>query len=1058
MCHSSYAQGTDASITGKIIDGNNEPVPGVNIIIRNESTGFQTGTVSSIDGSYELKQLPVGGPYSIRVSAIGYGEQKKTGVQLNQGDNVTVNFEMSESTTELNEVVVMGNSFKSRNDRLSGATSVSAQDVQKLPTANRNFNNLAALSPLVGSGQNIGGLDSRTNAVTIDGVTAKESSFGGQGSAPYTLSMEALREFEVVSNVYDVTEGRSTGGAVRAVSKSGTNEFHGSVFGYFWDARLAADRNLRGQDVIGETKKQRGFSLGGPIIKDKLHFFVAYDGERFEESYALWNNSDDPEVFLTSGDVARSGKISPQDMDRVLSILRNGPYNVGDQQQIGQFQRDVTTDTYFAKLDWQINDRHKLTARYIGSEFLRPSRNNSDIGRQGIRESTYDFEDNSDNLLISLRSQLKPNLSNDLKLGYHFHNRGNFISTGRSPQLWIAGQSTLSTGEVADFQLIGRYNRWTPELQENQIYTLIDNVYVSKGRFDFIFGTENTITRTNGIYTHDTAGRFDFSSLEALEANEPDRYRRKHQNPGQELDGPVETGLVELSLYGQVSTEIKPNVNATLGLRYDLAIFSTAADYNPVLEQELGLRNDVKPVDVDNIQPRLNINWDVKGQGRDIVTAGAGWFMGQTTTRPYIYSLIDNGIRFTGVDISKGQLDENGNEIILPQPDYEQYDADYSTIPGDGLTTADLYPSSGSASQVVRFMDEDLELPMAFRANISYHRYLNDWLRVGVSAYYTKTTDMFVMENANLRKNAAFTLNGEGDREVYAPVDQVSGNGANQNAARISTQFEDALMFTNGMETSNKAIVLDVAARLPKGGKLNVSYTMNEARGADRYRNEDDQRFVGSSYYDYDFINDGLSEDDFKHKFLVNLVTPKIAGFTFSAFLNIVQRGRFSALLERTDVSGTRIRESTGYAAYIYDPDDPQTIAVQGEQFANDMRALLENADDNVRDYLQDNFGRYAQPNGGIQPWRYDLNVSIQNELPLHKEHKLILSLDIFNLANLIDENEGGHRTIFNDQIYNVVGFNEATQTYQYEVNPDYGSKRYEGNGFSMMLGLKYQF
>ncbi len=1051
------AQGTDASISGSVIGPGNEPLPGATVVVKNESTGFLTGTITNMDGVYSMKQMPVGGPYVVEVSYVGFQKQVKKGYSLSQGEKLKVDFNVSESAVELDEIVVSGSSFKSRDSRLSAATSVSAADVKSLPANDRNFNNLAALSPLVGDGTNIAGASSRSNGILIDGVNAREASFGGGGDSPYPLSLEALREFEVVTNSYDVIDGMGAAGAIKAVTKSGTNEFHGSVFSYWWDARLAADQDLRGRDVLGDTKNQRGFSIGGPIIKDKLHFFAAYDGERFEEDFDLWSQTDEEGVLQSNS----GGRISVTDMERALSILRTPRYGVGDGQQYGFFQRTRKLDTWFLRLDWQLNDVHRLTFRYNTNNFERPNMNNSDIGRHGLISASYDFINKGANGMLALRSQLTSNITNEFKVGYFYNERGNKITTGRHPQLWILGQSETAPGVFEDYTLIPRYNRWTPEDQTNYSYNIINNTYFSAGRWNVTLGTNNLVTNSQGIYTHDTQGRFDFFSLDALERGEPDRYRRKFTNPGQELIDPVDIWMYDLSFYGQMSSEVLPNLEATLGLRYDLNIFGTKADYNATLEEELGFRNDTSPVDWNNLQPRLNLNWDVTGDGRNVVNAGAGWFVGQVVTRPYIYSLIDNGIRYTGVDVFRGDVDESGNPVVLPTPDYELYDRDYNSIPGEGLTSSELYPSQGSAAQVVRFVDEDFQLPMSFRASFSYHRYVTDWLRVGASVFYSKTNNLYTMENVNLQRDVAFRLEGEGGREVYTPLaDFTTDNrgASNFRTARISNQFEDALMFTNGYEKSFKSIVLDAALVLPRAGKLNVSYTMAEARGADRFRNEDDQRFTGVSYFDYDFINDGFSPQDFSDKLLVNLTTPKFGGTTVGVFFNAVRRGRFSANIARTDLNGSKVRSGTGFTAFIYDPYDPQTVALQGEEFAADLRSVFENAAPEVREYLEDNIGRYAQPNGGLKPWRTEMNVRVTQEIPIVKEHRLVFNVDFFNFLNLLNDEWGGYDNIINEDLYNIESFDPNTRQVQYSVRTNYGEVRKEGNGFTVMMGLKYEF
>ncbi|MGI8635120.1 MAG: carboxypeptidase regulatory-like domain-containing protein, partial [Segetibacter sp.] len=272
-----HAQGTDASIEVSITNPQKAPVQGASVTLLNSSTGFTTSGVSQKNGLYRFEQLPLGGPYKVTISFVGFQPFVKDGYMLNQGSNLRIDAPISQQANQLQEVTVVTNDFKSRNERLGRSTLISAKEIQRLPSTNRNFANLAQLSPMVGSGFNIGGVSSRNDAFTVDGVTAKESSFGGPDQLPYTFSIEALREFEVVTNSYDVTEGRSVAGGIKAVTKSGTNEFHGSAFNYFWDNRLGASTDLLGRKVINDTKQQRGFTLGGPIIKNKLHFFIAYD-------------------------------------------------------------------------------------------------------------------------------------------------------------------------------------------------------------------------------------------------------------------------------------------------------------------------------------------------------------------------------------------------------------------------------------------------------------------------------------------------------------------------------------------------------------------------------------------------------------------------------------------------------------------------------------------------------------------------------------------------------------------------------------------------------------
>ncbi len=480
LSYTSFAQGTDASIEVIIKDNNLITVPGATITITNSSTGFTTGGVTQPNGIFRFNQLPLGGPYKITATYVGFEPSAKTGIMLSQGSTIKVNLVLSEQPVTLEEVAVTSDGFKNKDERLGRATSINSKDIQRLPSNNRDFSTLAQLSPMVGAGLNIGGINSRNDAFTIDGVTAKESSFGGPDQMPYTISIEALREFEVVSNSYDVTEGRSLAGGIKAVTKSGTNEFHGSVFSYFWDDRFSSNFDLLGRDVINDTKRHTGFTLGGPILKNKLHFFMVYDGERLEQSYDLWAQSETPGIVQNN-----QGHLATQaNLDRAIGILQD-KYGVSNNQQYGFFTRNNKLNTYFAKVDYQINNRNKLTLRYNQSDYIRPNETNSDIGRNGIYDAGYNFIVKGKNAVLDLRSDINNSLSNELKLGYYFNTRQNVINTANHPQLWLTMQSEID-GTVQNATLIGRYNRWTPEIQENDIFSVGDDLYWTKGRLNIV--------------------------------------------------------------------------------------------------------------------------------------------------------------------------------------------------------------------------------------------------------------------------------------------------------------------------------------------------------------------------------------------------------------------------------------------------------------------------------------------------------------------------------------------------------------------------------------------
>ncbi len=1033
------AQGTAASITGTVVESDGSPLPGATVQVENQSTGFSSGTTTNQNGSFGLQELPLGA-YAVTVSFVGYGSKRRTGVQLDQGDQVVLEFELSEATQELEEVVVEGGDFRERTQRLDASTRITAEQVESLPAAGRNFTDLVKLSPRVGNNDNIAGFSGRTNALTIDGVNAKETNFGSGGDSPYVLSMEALQEFEVVTNSYDVVEGRGTSGAVKAVTKSGTNEFEGTVFGHFWDRRMAAGADLAGRNVEGDTKSQRGFTVSGPIIEDELHFFFAYDGMRKSEGYSLWAESTTQGIMENP----QGQRASADNVNRIISILEESYSLDGSQKQTGFYTRTNQLDTFVGRVDWQMNDTHKLTGRYIRNNYTRPNMNNSHIGAIGIHGVTYDFSSEGHNGLLSLRSQVSSNWTNDLKLGYYWNRRANIPTNGRVPNLWVYFDSQIN-GETEQAVLNGRGYEWVPEDQRSEVYSLVNNTYLSTDQFDFTFGTENALIESSGLWTHGQQGRFTFNSIEALENMEPDRFVRRVATEGRELTDPVQTRHLELSTYGQAKTSLTSRLDAVLGLRYDLAYFLTSPEYNPVLEEELGIRNDTNPIDWDNIQPRLNLTWDVAGDGRHIVQGGAGWFQGQTLTRPYAQSLVFNGLRFYEVEAT-------GDDV--PTPDYEAYEEDFSNLPGESLA-----PPEEDRQQIVRMMDEDYEMPFAFRSNLSYHHYLTDWLRLGANFYYNKVMDLPLVTNPNLDTDTGFRLNGEGGRKVYAPVSalrEAPADGFNPDASRISDRFAEVSMFTSGYEQSSQQVVLQANAQLPNQGRVGASYTWNRSNGAAIYHNEVDHQYIGRQYNDFDYLENGYSQEAFKHKILLTFSSPKFRGFQVSGFLNLIQGDRYTAMIDgRTNVSG--LPGEHEYPAYVFDPDNSETP----DQIAEDMDYVLANTSDRFREYLQRNMGEYATPNGGISPWEPDLDLRITQEFDLPFDSygdKLTLNVDIFNVPNLLNSDWGGEYNVIDTRLLRVTGFNELEQRFEYEVNRNAGQQRYEGPGFTTRFGLKYSF
>ena len=507
--HRAHAQATDASITGTVKDAtNNELLPGATITIRNDATGFETHTITNAKGEYALHQLPLGKPYSVSASFVGLQTVKQTGYSLNYGDKLNVDIILSASETALKEVVISEKGFTKEVQQAGASTSITAAQIKSLPNEGRNFTRLNNLSPLQGGDNfSFGGQRATGANVTIDGMNAKNQWTNGTvAEGPYAISLEAIREYKVITNDYDVTQGRQSGGAISAVTKSGTNKLEGSAFLYFRNNTLSSGYDIRGvkreQDF---SNYQSGFSLGGPLIKDKLHFFVAYDRQDASQPLVI--------ADIKSADDEQRYGIRKDTLDKLIRIASE-LYGLKG-QQYGQFPRKTTTNTAFVRLDWQINQKHKLTLRSNTTRYVSPF-NEGDNSNINLLESYNDFKDVSTTAMAALRSSLNPRLTNEFKVQYMYSYKPktpqSYLPFSNIPRAIVNVTSPFPTEanpnatQTKSVQFGGQ--RFSPESNRMKQVHLSNTAYWNTDKVNFTFGTDNMLTYMETYLSSEQNGRF----------------------------------------------------------------------------------------------------------------------------------------------------------------------------------------------------------------------------------------------------------------------------------------------------------------------------------------------------------------------------------------------------------------------------------------------------------------------------------------------------------------------------------------------------------------------
>ncbi|MGA0556345.1 carboxypeptidase regulatory-like domain-containing protein [Larkinella sp. VNQ87] len=1042
------AQTTQASISGIILEDQKKPLPGATVQVRNESTGFTTGTVTNAQGEYSFKELPLGGPYTIRVTFIGFGEQKRTGYALNQGDAVRINLTMQQDSQTLEVVQVVASGLKNKIENLGAATAVSAKSIAALPVNGRNFTSLMDLSPLSRGGNLSGQLGSSTN-YTIDGMNAKNPTSAGsttsRSGAPYSISIEAVREFKVVTNQYDVTFGRSGGGTVSAVTKAGTNKLTGSVFNYTRANWLSSPYDIRGNKRNNKfSTNQYGFSLGGPLIKDKLHFFLVWDHQQDSRPLII--------ADVQSPADENRFNVTRTTLDQFVAIARN-KYGVANTPQYGTFDKTRGSDAVFGRIDWQLDAKNLLTIR---NNFT------SDRNKLGLQDNTsinlyesYGNDYNMDNsLLATLRTSLTPQVTNELKVQhlytYQKSSPGDQLPAANIPRAIVENVNSVIDGANRSTNIQMGGHRFAQEGFTNNVFQLVDNLYYNTDKIQYTFGLDLMYTHAKSLYGSEVNGRFHYTvdgnqtALQKFDALQPYRYYREVPLVN---DLNVIGKTLNAGLYGQLSTRLARGLDMTAGLRLDYATYPSAP-LNQLVLDELGLRTDNKLRSF-VVQPRLQLTWDVNGTHTNYVRFGGGVFASDINN----YMLINN-LTFDGKHLAT--VDVRGANV--PTPDFIAYRNNYASIP---TLSAFQLPT-------INMTGPDARVPVLYKANLSYTRYLSDKLKVGIAGFASLGRNNYMYVDRNMVAQPFFRLANEDNRGVYVPLASMPANGAGDwLQGRISQKLGRVLELNSEGKINQFAVVLDATYQYFRDGEFSASYTWNDTRDNTSYNGnvantatlvlpvKDDPRDLSRMTY---------SDNQFRHKVVFYGTLPSFYGVTIGVRYSGIGGTRYSLLSGAN--SNADFVAGTNDLAFIFDRNNESVPA----NVRTGLQAILDNpnASQSIKDYITKYSGRIAERNGGINGFYGVFDVRASKKFRLYKTHTLEVSADIFNFANFLKKSWGANQSLGTQALYAlgipatstsaaVPGFDRDNQRFVYRVNTA-GIVTPSGDPYQVQIGARYSF
>jgi hypothetical protein len=1034
---SAWSQGTEANIIGRVTEAD-KPIPGASILVRNESTGFKVSTTTNENGSYVLPQLPLGSPYSITVSYIGYNEQKKTGYALNYGDELVVNFTMTSSSNELQEIVIQGSNLKNAIKNLGASTAVTATELTKLPVNGRNFSSLIDLSPVSNGSSLAGQLASSTN-YTVDGMTSRSTIAGGNSGGAYSISMEAIREFKVVTNEYDVTNGRSGGGSITTVTKSGTNTLSGSAFGFTRTNWLSSNYNLNGARRTQKfSTNQYGFSLGGPIVKDKAHFFVVWD-----------HQADSRPLYIADiQNPADNGRynVTQQSLDEFTRISKEKYGFTGD-ALFGAFDKKKQTDAGFARIDWQINPKNLLTIR---NNFIYDLDNQQEGDNSGINafESHVNRKNINNSLLASLRTSINPKLTNELKV-QHFYESTDVmhnvegIGADQSIPRAIVNNVESKDGDRTYFNSIQMGGqRFAPEWFKGNVIQMVDNIYYNTDKVKYTFGTDIMYTDMNFRYGSEMNGRFYFDGLQNYNNMTPSRYARDVYMTDEEN---TKVNNLATGLYGQMETRLARGLDVVAGVRLDNTRYLRKANFNQVVFDQLGLSTD-NGINTFQIQPRVQFNWNVGDKGKDIIRFGGGIFGSNLNPYSMLNNMLFDGTRIAGVDIQ--------DRALIPSPDFASFRNDPTTAPG-----RDLVNNPNIQKLVtINTNSPDVKVPTAYKANFSINHFFTPTLRLGISGYGTWGRNNYMYVDKNMVDIPYFRIAAEDNRGVYVPASSIrTDNGsANWVNSRKTNEIGRVLEMNSDGKVNSYTFVVDGTYRYFKDGQITASYTWNDTRDNTSYNGnvantatlslmvKDDPRNLSTMSY---------ADNQFRHKVVFYGTAPSFYGVTVGLRFSGIAGTRYS-LAVNGNMNGDFV--SSNDLAYVYNPNDPNTPAY----LSTGIKAILDNpnAEQSVKDYINSNMGKVAERNGGINGFYGVFDLRLAKKFHFYKSHGIEASVDIFNLSNMLNKDWGVGHNLGKQNIYSIKSFNPQTLQYTYNMNSTTGVSNLNGSPFQVQLGLRYSF
>ncbi|WP_340077110.1 carboxypeptidase regulatory-like domain-containing protein [Leptobacterium sp. I13] len=1053
-----FSQGvTTSSLGGQVTDNAGEPLPGANIVAIHVPSGTVYGAATDFDGFYRISGMRPGGPYKITISYIGFNDFVRENQFLNLGQSLRISHQMVESATALDEVVLTGDATGTFNSNRTGAeTNISNRDIQTLPSASRSIADFVRITPQAsltegddGFSISIGGQNNRYNAIYIDGAVnndvfglAGSGTNGGQtGVNPF--SVDAIESFQVQLAPFDVRIAGFTGGAISAITRSGTNEFEGSAY-YF----------LRNEDLAGKTPPELvgpgdsrekladftaqtyGVRIGGPIVKDKLFFFVNYERQ----------DDETPQPFNVSQYV---GDTNAAGLDGLRQFLINTyGYDPGG---FDNNTRTLESDKFTAKLDWNINENHKLSLRhsYVKADNLEAR--NSDFNSIGFINGSELFETVTNSTALEWNANFGNKFANSLIIGY------TRVRDDRDPL-----GDPFPTVDIIDgsgFISFGAEPFSTANLLNQDIFTITNNFEIFSGKHTITLGTHNEYSKVKNLFFAFNYGDYTYESVnDFINDQNLDFYQRGYSlvgsgAVGDTSDGASEFDIWQLGFYAQDEVQISDNFKLTAGLRFDLPLWSDGPvndDFNtrtvPLLRaagKDLqGARVGKGVAPILHVSPRIGFNWDVNGNRETQIRGGFGIF---TSRLPLVWP----GGTYNNNGVTGGFAGSFNTTVPGFNPDVNSQ-------------PVNVAPGTGGTGGNVDLIASDFKLPQVFRLNLGVDQKLPFWgLIASAEGIFNENINALYYENLNL-KGPIGTLNGADNRPFYDRRDEIddtygaiyllsnTAEGYSWNASfTLRKPFENGFAGSLSYTYGDSYAIFDGTSSQNSSQWRNIQTVNGKNSDLPTTRSDFSQghRILGNASYELNW------NDNIKTTFSLFYEGSQSQPITY-----VYQEGR--------DLLNDDSRDN----ALIYVPANQSEITLLdgANGLTADQQWAALNAFIRGNEYLNSRRGDYAERNGERGPWSHIVDLKVLQDFSVNfgeKKHTFQLSLDVFNFTNLLNKDWGKKKFVGGFGEVGLIRTETAGPDPVFSFDPDAAARLeqlddagIQSSRWQMQVGLRYIF